>query len=105
MALGSPRRLASTLTHHQSSMMFPMCFLMRSSILLFFFSFSFEREIKTGLTSGEQSAGASIWLAPSNPTVAVFANQSYFVSCKAPGAEKIVWTKVGEGDITPTSGK
>ena len=54
------------------------------------------------MTAGEQP---SIWLAPSNPTVAVFANQSYFVSCKAPGAEKIVWTKVGEGDITPTSGK
>ncbi len=59
-----------------------------------------------GVTLGEQSGGgASIWLAPSNPTVAVFANQSYFVSCKAPGAEKIVWTKVGDGDITPTSGK
>ncbi|KZS20919.1 neural cell adhesion molecule 1-B [Daphnia magna] len=68
-------------------------------------TFALSWILLAGLTSGEQSAGASIWLAPSNPTVAVFANQSYFVSCKAPGAEKIVWTKVGEGDITPTSGK
>lgn len=57
-----------------------------------------------GSVDGEQQQ-PSIWLAPSNPTVAVFVNQSYFVSCKVPGAEKIVWTKVGEGDITPTSGK
>ncbi|XP_057375021.1 neural cell adhesion molecule 1-B-like [Daphnia carinata] len=68
-------------------------------------TFALSWILLAGLISGEQSAGASIWLAPSNPTVAVFANQSYFVSCKAPGAEKIVWTKTGEGDITPTSGK
>ena len=73
-------------------------------ILFPFLFFSIGKGL--GVTLGEQSGGGvSIWLAPSNPTVAVFANQSYFVSCKAPGAEKIVWTKVGDGDITPTSGK
>ena len=55
-----------------------------------------------GLTTGDQGR---VWLAPNKPTVAVFANQSYFVSCKAPGAEKIAWIKVGEGEITPSSGK
>jgi hypothetical protein len=77
-------------------------------LILFLFFLLLLCVLKKGLgvTLGEQSGGgASIWLAPSNPTVAVFANQSYFVSCKAPGAEKIVWTKVGDGDITPTSGK
>lgn len=53
-----------------------------------------------GLTSGQ-----SVSLAPYTSTVAVFVNQSYFVSCKAPEADTIVWTKVGEGDIQATSGK
>jgi len=62
--------------------------------------------LKTG-SNGQSSS--SITLAPSNPTVAVFVNQSYFVSCKAPEATRITWSKAGENgenaDITPAMGK
>ena len=49
--------------------------------------------------------GQSISLVPNNPTVAVFANASYFVSCKVHASDSVVWSKVGEGDITQTTGK
>jgi hypothetical protein len=45
-----------------------------------------------------------ISLIPNNPVVAAFVNGSYFVSCRAPQATKIIWTKGGD-EITQTSGK